>query len=135
MLLPKAPPPEEPPNRPPPVVLAAPNAGAGDDPKAGCGGHHVSQGCLLWIDEGLARSKQRTEQCTDPIIQRRFERSRDENNEHMRRAVGHTWSTICVVGTEATKGAAGVVVGLAEAATTKTAASKRHFEGRRSRNG
>lgn len=55
MLLPKALPPEEPPNRPPPAVLAAPNAGAGDDPKAGYEGHLVSQGCLLWVDEGLAR--------------------------------------------------------------------------------
>lgn len=132
VLLPKAPPPEEPPNRPPPVELAAPNAGAGDDPKAGCGGHHVSQGCLLWIDEGLARSKKRAEQCTNPITQR--ERSDQERGqEPTKRALKHTRSTVCIVGTEATKGAARSVVGLAKATTTKTAASKGHFEGRRSR--
>lgn len=46
-----------------------------------------------------------------------------------------TRSGVCVVGTKATKGAAGIgVVGLTEATTTKTAA-ERHFEGRRSRNG
>lgn len=55
--------------------------------------------------------------------------------EPMREAVEHTGSTVCVVGTESTKGAAGIVVGLAEATTTKTAASKGHFEGRRSRYG
>lgn len=84
------------------------------------------------IDEGLAHSKKRAEQCTNPIAQRETS-DQELEQEPTRRAMEHTRSTVCVVGTEATKGAAGIVVGLTEATTTKTAASKRHLEGSRSR--